>query len=88
MIGLALSACFAFGGVTGCAGTPSSTTEEVLLDVSIARAVIAAQPPGPKRDRLLAEFDTALLIGNVALAKQKAAEAAKATAGATTQPVK
>lgn len=74
-------------GIAGCSTVPSSTTEEVLLDVSIARAVIASQPAGAKRDKLLADFDTAILAGNILLAKQKAAEAAKSTVAATTMPV-
>ena len=74
--------------LAGCNSVPSSTTEEVLLDVSIARAVIASQSPGAKRDKLLADFDTAILAGNILLAKQKAAEAAKGSIAATTAPVK
>lgn len=46
---------------TGCnvftAQTPQEQLTVLAYDVSVVRAVVAAQPPGPKRDALLKQLD-------------------------------
>lgn len=73
--------------IVGCSSnqTASATnlTQAIVAQASIVRAVVASQPAGPKRDQLLADIDSAILVGNVAVLEEKLAEAS-AIAPATT----
>lgn len=71
-------------GCANQAGSAVDLTTAIVAQASIVRAVVAAQPPGAKRDKLLAEIDSAILAGNIVLLEEKLLEA-KAVAP-TTQP--
>ncbi len=82
--------------IPGCANSNQTPAQEVAAwdailqhSVAVIRATVAAQPPGPKRDKLLAQIDAVSTWEALASAVSAAvAEGVTVPPVPTTQPTK